>query len=438
MATEKLIIIPEKDPELRRGAAKRGAASILPGLGQFLNGQYIKAAISFAAFLVFLALFFTWIAPRLEGFITLGTNEGYDNSLFMMIYGLIALVVLSAFILLYIYNIQDAYKTYVWQRLPSYEKLSRKEELARFLNRQSPLLFMLPGLIAVAGFVLLPLLFSISIAFTNYNSNNMPPGTLLKWVGFKNFNTIFSDPIYKNAVPQMLGWTLVWVILSTLFPFAIGIALALLMNREKLPLKKFFKIIYILPWAIPGFISVKMLQTFFLESGGIINLILSDAGRDPIKWQFEVFPARASVIIVATWLSFSFPMMLSDSIIGAIPKELYEAAKLDGATSMRQFLHITMPLLMFSIAPIFIMSLSGAFNNFNVIYLLTAGGPDNFNELQLGKTDIIISWIYKMTRSVQQYDIVAAISIILFILLAAFSIFNLRRTRNFKEEDILT
>ena len=128
-------------------------------------------------------------------------------------------------------------------------------------------------------------------------------------------------------------------------------------------------------------------------------------------------------------------MMLSENIIKNIDREIYEAAALEGATGAKAFFHITLPLLMFSISPIFIMSLAGAFNNFNTIFLLTGGGPLNLDYQSAGSTDILITWLFKMTINNNKYNFGAAISLILFILVAIFSIFQLRKTRAFKEED---
>ena len=131
-------------------------------------------------------------------------------------------------------------------------------------------------------------------------------------------------------------------------------------------------------------------------------------------------------------------MMLSENIIKNISKEIVEAATLDGASPTRVFFSITFPLLMFSISPIFIMSLAGAFNNFNTIYMFTGGGPLNIS-LQggAGDTDTIITWLFKMTVNQQLYNYGSALSLILFVFIAAFSIFNLRKTRTFREEDTL-
>ena len=138
---------------------------------------------------------------------------------------------------------------------------------------------------------------------------------------------------------------------------------------------------------------------------------------------------------MSVWTGFSYPMMLSENIIKNIDREIYEAAALEGATGAKAFFHITLPLLMFSISPIFIMSLAGAFNNFNTIFLLTGGGPLNLDYQSAGSTDILITWLFKMTINNNKYNFGAAISLILFILVAIFSIFQLRKTRAFKEED---
>ncbi len=223
---------------------------------------------------------------------------------------------------------------------------------------------------------------------------------------------------------------------SSVIPFFLGILIAVLLTNPHLRGRKIFKFIYVLPWAIPGYITLLVLQSMFDTGYGFINQILGLFGIENIRWLTSVGPARCALLLVSVWTGFSYPMMLSENIIKSIPKDVYEAATLDGATGFSAFWHITFPLVMNSISPIFIMTMAGAFNNFNTIYLITGGGPLNLDYQSAGSTDILITWLFKLTITNNKYNYGAAISTILFILIAAFSIFNLRKTRAFSEENL--
>lgn len=258
---------------------------------------------------------------------------------------------------------------------------------------------------------------------------------LIEWVGMQNFKDLLTLGSYATTFFGILGWTLIWTVCSSVFPYGLGILLAVLLNNPRLKGKKIYKTIFILPWAIPAYISLLVLQTMFDTGYGLINQILELFGGSGVPWLTQTTPARCALILVSVWTGFSYPMMLSENIIKNIDREIFEAAALEGATGAKAFFHITLPLLMFSISPIFIMSLAGAFNNFNTIFLLTGGGPLNLDYQSAGSTDILITWLFKMTINNNKYNFGAAISLILFILVAIFSIFQLRKTRAFKEED---
>ena len=239
---------------------------------------------------------------------------------------------------------------------------------------------------------------------------------------------------------MVLGWTIVWTVCASVLPYALGIILAVLLNNPKVKCKKRFKLIYILPWAIPAYISLLVLQSMFDTGYGLINQLFALINIPKVPWLTNTNTARLALILISVWTGFSFPMMLSENIIKNISKDIVEAATLDGASPTRIFISITLPLLFFSISPLFIMNFAGAFNNFNLIYLVTEGGPGGVLSgytLGAGTTDILISWLYKLTTDQMKYNYGAALSLILFILIAAFSIFNLRRTRAFKEEDTM-
>ncbi len=427
------------EPERKkRGMLYALASAVVCGLGYILQKSYIRGALYALIEVGVVLLFAFWGVEAINGFITLGTVPMRDHSLVLMVQGIIAFIILAAFLCFWVGNIRGTYQYHIKTTDPKYIPLDARRTLKQWLHERTALLFMTPGLIAIALGVLLPLVFSICIGFTDYTANNSPPRVLLNWVGLDNFVDLIALGQYARTFGTILIWTIIWMVCSSVFPYALGILLAVLLNNPKIKCKKVFKLIYILPWAIPGYISILVLQSMFDTGYGLINQFLGLFGVDNIPWLTQTTPARCALILVSIWTGFSYPMMLSENIIKNISKEIIEAATLDGASPTRIFFSITFPLLMFSISPIFIMTLAGAFNNFNTIYMLTGGGPSNYNlQGNAGNTDTIITWLFKMTVNQQLYKYGSAISLILFIVIAAFSIFNLRKTRTFKEEDTL-
>ncbi len=421
-------------PEKKRAALYALSSAAFAGLGYVLQKNFIKGFIYMAVELAFILLFAFWGGSALNGFGTLGTVSMRDHSLVFMVYGILALIILGAFVCFWVSNILGTYRLSIKLSKGEEEERDWKTALKEWLHDRTALLFLTPGLIAVALGILLPLVFSICLAFTDYDAAHQPPLHILNWVGLKNFKDLLVLGQYAKTFFGILGWTVIWTICSSVFPYALGILLAVLLNNPHLRCKKIFKFIYILPWAIPGYISLLVLQSMFDTGYGLINQILDVFGIPGVPWLTSTTPARIALILVSIWTGFSFPMTLSENIIKNIPKEVTEAARLDGASSSRVFLSIIMPYLMFSISPIFIMGFAGAFNNFNTIFLVTGGYPLNINYQSAGSTDILITWLFRLTITNNKYNYGAAISLILFIFIAIFSIFNLRKTRAFNEE----
>ncbi len=407
------------------------------GVGQLVNRQWLKGILYLAVHTFLILWVYPYIYWGIEGLITLGATPKVDHSLFLMIYGILSIIALVYLLMFYVSCIKDAYR--IAKMRQNHEiPPSFKEGFKACLRRKSPLFFAAPGMVAVSLIVILPLVFSIMLGFTNYDLYHQPPGKLLDWVGFQNFVNLFTIRSWSHTFTSILLWTLEFTILSSVLPYIIGIIIALLINHPRVRFKKLIKTGFILPWAIPSYISIQVWRGMFDTNDGFINHILRDVFNLPgVEWMQNTASARTALIIVAIWCGFTFPMMISDSIMKGIPSELYEAARLDGASPTRCFFKITLPLLLFSIAPLFIMGLSGAFNNFNLIYLLTQGNPPNLDFVGAGNTDILISWLFNMTFNTMKYNYASAISLLIFILLAVFSIFNLRRTKNFKEEEML-
>lgn len=215
--------------------------------------------------------------------------------------------------------------------------------------------------------------------------------------------------------------------------------MAILVNHRRVRGKKFWRTVFILPWAIPGMISLLIFRNMFNGQFGPINTFLRNAGiiAQNIPWLSDATLAKIVIFVVNFWLGFPYFMTMMSGVMTSISPELLEAARIDGATPRQEFRHITLPIVLFSTAPLLIMSFAMNFNNFNVIYFLTNGNPINPEYKFAGSTDILITWIYKLTNDNRQFQMAAVMSILVFVMIATISTWNFLRTKSFKEEDMM-
>jgi len=210
---------------------------------------------------------------------------------------------------------------------------------------------------------------------------------------------------------------------------------AVLLNSPLVKFKKLFRSIFMLPWAIPGFVSLLTFRTA-LNARGPLNNFLLDIGLidQSIPFLTSAEHARITLILVNVWLGFPYFMALISGVMATINTDMLEAASIDGANAPQTFRYITFPYILAATAPQIIFSITHNFNNFGVVYFLTQGGPATPNLQLAGSTDLLITWIFKLTYDNRMYNFAAAMSIFIFIVLATFSAINLRRTRVYREE----
>ncbi|GIQ62163.1 hypothetical protein PACILC2_07310 [Paenibacillus cisolokensis] len=285
---------------------------------------------------------------------------------------------------------------------------------------------------------MLPILFSVLIAFTNYSSPNyLPPANLVDWIGFDSFKNMFSLSKWTGTFYGVLGWTIVWAVVSTATTFFGGFAVALLVQQKGIRLRAMWRTIFMLPFAIPAFLSLLIIRNMFNSQFGPINQYLGRLGITGPEWMSDPIWAKVTVVLANMWLGFPISMLLIIGILTTIPRDLYEAADVDGASPFQKFKAITLPSVMFALSPILIGQFAGNINNFNVIFLMTGGGPVNSDYQFAGSTDILITWLYNLSISNGKYNFASVVGIILFLIIASLSIHSFRRTRAFREDDLL-
>lgn len=390
-------------------------------------------------------------------------------STMLLLEGLIGVILSFFFFIFMAWGIRDAYITSEKKRKK--EKVLKDGAYFKNVYEESFEYIVLSPAIFVLGFIsIMPIAFGFVIAFTNISGNESMLDTF-DWVGLTNFIALFNftsglGASFGVAFWRVLSWTVVWAILSTATVFFGGFFQALILNSEKVVFRKFWRTVLILPWAIPALLSQMVFSVMFNEVG-FINTFLQDIGiyeilrnlnmlgvsyesltgfskllylgESNIQWFSNPFNptfVRATLIVVNIWLGFPYFMALMTGVMTAIDKTLYEAADIDGASNMQKITKITMPLVLYSTAPILIMTFSGNFNNFGVIYFITGGGPNSGIASRgfAGDTDILISWMYTLTVDYSIFNMASVFSVLIFLFVGSLTAWNLSKTRAFQED----
>ena len=253
-------------------------------------------------------------------------------------------------------------------------------------------------------------------------------------VGFENFAKMFTDSRLSGPFFQILVWTFAFAILSVATTFALGLFIAVIFNDPLVKGRRFYRAMFILPYAFPGFLAALVWKGMLNKEFGIINETL--LGGADINWLGDGNLAKLAILGVNLWLGFPYMFLITTGALQSIPGELHEAGVMDGAGPWRRFRSITFPLLLVSVAPLLIASFAFNFNNFSLIYMLTGGGP-NFPgaPVVIGETDILISMVYAVAfeSGVKQYGLASALSILIFVMVGAISWLGFRQTRKLEE-----
>jgi len=257
------------------------------------------------------------------------------------------------------------------------------------------------------------------------------------FVGTENYRKLFSSQRIRGPLNVVTKWTFQFALLTVLFSFAVGLFLSMILNKEGLKFQKIYRAIFILPYAIPAFVSVLVWKGLLNPDYGVINTWLGPLYElldiEPIKWLKTKDSARSAVLLVNTWLGFPYMFLITTGALQSIPKDLIEAAKVDGATGLQSFWRITFPLLMVSISPLLIGSFAFNFNNFTLIFLLSGGGPPIIgSEVSVGWTDILISFTYKLAISGGRgnlFGLASSVTIIVFAIVLLISAISFRYTK---------
>ena len=424
---------------------------LVMGTGCVRYKQYIRGLIYFLTEIGFFYFFRNFALQYLSKFNTLGTetqkkvwNEELqifqrfpgDNSMLILLYSVLSLAVVLVFLYIWYANIRDAWNAQ--QNMVQGRKIdSFRDDLRSLTHERFHMTLLSMPMLTLVLFTLLPIIFMILIAFTNFDADHQPPGNLFTWVGMTNVTDIFlGNEIKTNTFFGLLGWTIIWAILATFTNYILGMLLAVAINSKLVKLKQVWRTCFIIAIAIPQFVSLLLISRA-LEPAGAVNVLLQKLGLidSPLPFLLDPTLARIVVVVVNMWIGIPYTMMTFSGVLMNIPAELYESAEIDGAGPIKKFTSITLPYMIFVTAPATITTFVTNFNNFNVIYLLTGGGPFSLDYYQAGKTDLLVTWLYKLTVNRNDYSLASTIGIFIFILVSTCSLIVYNRTGAVQKED---
>ena len=411
---------------------------LIPGLAQAINKQYIKAIIMFFAtiYIYLMAIPYSlgygnYKGDGIAGLITLAADGGrLDRSIIFMIEGILAIFLLLIGIFLMFICFKDANKvekdTIKGTRYKSW--IETKQTL---FEDGFPYLVLSPAALITIFIVCIPVATTVLLAFTG-----MGPDTQAKfgWEALKNYKMIFLGEGMVGAIFwRILGWTIVWTIGATTLAIALGFILAIVLNNDRIKGKVLFRSIYLLPWAVPAFISILFFSILFADGGTLVNSLREVFGPN-FSIKNDPFVIRLTLICIQAWLGSAYVFLLSTGVLQSINAELYEAADIDGATSFKKLTKITVPLVLFQTAPLLVGQYTFNFNNYSIIALFNNGGPfdpSKYGNLA-GSSDLLISYIFKLTMNSQYQAIGATITVIISVALMIIAYIGYRNTDAFK------
>lgn len=434
-----------------KGDATTKLSYIIMGAGNFAKGQYIKGLILFlleVGYGVFLAFFGLKYITK---FTTLGTSKGGydystgipvkidgDNSMLILLYGVMTIVLTIIFLVLYIANTKSAFKVQNLKKngehIPTFI-----EEVKQFGDEKFHVTLLSVPVLLIGTFSILPLIFMILIAFTTYRPPNLPPNSLFNWNGLNTFAEVFSTKggaSMGHTFFVLTQWTIIWAIFATFLNYIMGMVVALMINKKGIKLKALWRTLFVITVAVPQFVTLLVMNQMLQLDTGAINILLQNLGFEQVDFiNGSPMVARVTVIVINLWVGIPYTILITSGILMNIPADLYESATIDGAGPWKSFTKITLPYMLFVTTPYLITTFINNINNFNVIYLLTNGAPTSQDLYQAGYTDLLVTWLFKLTMSSQDYNYAAAIGILVFIVCASLSLITFNLTKSAKDEE---
>ncbi len=360
-----------------------------------------------------------------------------DDSVRVMLYGLLTIVFIVAFI--YTWRLQVKQCRICMDITAKGKRIrSAKDDLRSLLDNDFHKTLLALPLGGIMVFTVFPIIYMVLVAFTSYDAAHDGYSNLFTWVGLDHFNELldFGHGGLGLAFGEILSWTLMWAFFATFTNYFLGMFVAILINKKGIKIKKFWRTVLVMTIAIPQFVSLLYVAKLF-DKAGIVGSVLNEipaiseyltVNHFVSLWDSPVV-AKILLVVINIWIGIPYIMLMATGILMNIPQDLYESARIDGASSLQQYTKITLPYMMFVMGPYLLTSFVGNLNNFNVIYLLSGGNPLNTaigtaGGVSVGHTDLLITWLFKMTlgSAESKYYMASVIGIMVFLVVAVLSL----------------
>ena len=436
---------------LKKGGPIIWLSCLIMGLGNFAAGQIIKGALFLIIEAIFIyymynsGLYWLWMLPSLgdtptqevwDDNLGIYTYVQGDNSQQILLFAVATLAIIVAFLVMWHESVRSGYMGL------EVKKSGKKApnfmmDLKSFLNENIHKLLVTPPFLMIFIFTMIPLVYMMLMAFTNYSAVG-DHLILFDWVGLQNFKALFdSGSAIGKQFGSVLLWTLIWAFFATFLNFFLGTFMAIIINRKTTKFKSLWRTILSLTIAVPQFVSLMIIRNMFKDNGAV-NTLFQSLGilgtGEVFPWMTDATWARVLLIVINLWVGIPYTVIQVTGILQNIPEDQYEAARIDGATVVQQFRYVTLPYMIFVLTPYIITQFTGNINNFNIIYLLTGGGPTYVGD-SAGQTDLLVTWLYKLSIDKQQYNMGAVIGIFTFVVLAAVALITYRNSGSYKNEE---
>ena len=407
-------------------------------------GQYLKGICYMLIEAVMLLLVPNFVLA-LRGLVTLGSaNPGAtiverDNSAFMMIDGIVVLLIIFLYACFYIYVVKASLAEYSFYcKFGYYHKLNKT--LTEIIADSFVGVGLLPTIVFMLMLVIVPLVFAILAAFTNLSAPaNIAPSMTFDWVGITNFATLFGgSAAWTKDFIRVLVWTLVFATLGTALSYAGGLLLAYILHHFKFKVRPLVQLVLMLPYAVPAVVSMLVWRNLLNGSFGVVNRTLMACGiiDNPVPWLSDPVMAKITCIAISMWAGYSYFMLLLLTSLNTISPSVYDAAAVDGATRGQMIRKVIIPLLLERTSPFIFLSFAQNLNNFTTVFFLTAGDPATATTTttSAGATDTLVTWIYNLTFRLMKFNYASVITVILFVVLIPFFVYQFKKTDMYRKE----
>jgi len=421
---------------------------VLPGSGHMLLRRVRETLFGYSLLALEILVFIQFILPNFRllaveqpnGKITIGAERFVDDSFLIMVGSTLGGLMLLMFIAFHYAFARDAKDVKRQIDVNGYA-ITFTEKVRGLSHEIVPNLITAPKFILLFVFAFLPAIVSIIVAFTNYKRPVLPPAFLLEWKGLSNFERLFTNERAAAAFQETLVWTMTWTFCASALTIVLGTVLAVVANNKNIRGKKFFRTVYILPWAVPAFLTILVFQLFFSKVGGMNTMVIPFfTGNEydvstAIGFFLNADYAKITIILIQAWLGFPYVFILVTGVLQTIPDDLYEASSIDGGNAWSNFFDITLPLILISVAPVFITQFTFNFNNVTIVYMLGEATVQTIGSIYK-PLDTISSLGFRLMMDAK-YNEAAVYTLIASTVVGAIVLYTWIKAGAFKNEEVM-